>query len=139
MVLFAYSHFYTMPGCSSFLYDDDDEELVMKPKIVIKVFQEQKIGYFDISLLISQSEESFYRPLTEKSEPFLKKVGKPGSLIVREVIKIPGVTKVYIGSYQMSVQISKAHDWVPVEKRVIKIISNQVFHGREPAVIYNNI
>ena len=104
-------------------------------KIVVKVFEGSFVQKFYTSHIVSQSTQSFRRPLNEKSEQYLKKLGRLGRDLVERIIKIRGVTMVDINSYEIRIEFGPAHDLETVQKSVLKVISELVFPGLDKSEI----
>ena len=101
-----------------------------KQRIVVHTFPNDCVRDFNTTKLVSNSDQSFHRPLNKRSEKYLRRVGKLGARIVRQVIKISGVLKVSTSSYQIYVEISPAHNWDDLYDRILKIIAKEVFNKR---------
>ena len=94
----------------------------MVPTIVVQDPPDNpQARFFYTSVEISEvPHETFDRPLRERSEVYLKRVGTMGGGIVRTILSIPGVTKVSIDPYEIVVWRSPAFDWREIEAAVLK-------------------
>lgn len=115
--------------------DDDEEETKMKRKILVKQAENLHYRSFHINRVISRSPiQHFMRPLRDRSEGYLKAVGEPGAALVRRVMRLPGVTEVFIQPYEMSVEISELHDWDSLEPSILRALCKEVFGTDEKNV-----
>ena len=93
------------------------------PKIVPERVLNPRLRVYHVNFEISQSViESFKRPLRETSEKYLKKVGERGTLLLREIFAIPGVTEVYIEPYELDVEKGYAFSWGEIEPAVMEAL-----------------
>ena len=75
-------------------------------------------SFFTRNVISNSSIERFTRPLQAHSADDLNNVGKTGETIVRQLLKIPGVTEVSIHPYEVWVMIGDAFDWEEIEPAV---------------------
>lgn len=107
---------------------DDEEELKMDAVIHIVSFPNSRVKDFNVNRVISKSHiERFFRPLRDSSGEYLKNTGSLGSLLVREILRLPGVTTVTIQPYTIGIEISPAHDWTSIEGTIVNLLKRKVF------------
>lgn len=101
----------------------------MNKRILVESHPNSRGRTFHVNRVLSGSAiENFWRPLRDSSERILKTVGEPGANIVRSLLRLPGVTEIFIKPYELSVYISDVHDWDSLEPSVIRVLCNEVFH-----------
>lgn len=92
---------------------------------------------YGVTVEISQQPiHSFMRPLgRESSERYLKDVGEVGTVLLRELFAIPGVSKVFITPYELTIDKGLAFNWDEIEPSIIEVLK-RVFGetGQEIAV-----
>ena len=91
-----------------------------------------RVRSFHINRVVSHSViEHFMRPVRGNSEKYLIKVGDPGADVVRSLMRLSGVTDIFIKPYEVSVHISEVHDWDSLEPSVLRVLCTKVF-GTDP-------
>ena len=92
---------------------------------------------FHTTTEISQYQiHTFYRPLRDSSEQYLKDVGEKGAELVRKTMAIHGIKTVTIEPYELTlIRSSSLFKWekiVPIAEKAIKVI----FGGEREEVKY---
>lgn len=92
-----------------------------KPRIVIELCPNIDVRVYNVSTQISRHTiADFNAPLPDYEELYLsEEVGSPGMELVKEVLAVLGVEKVYIKPYNISVYKGKSFDWEDIEPSVI--------------------
>ena len=104
----------------------------MNRLIRVESHPNSRVRDFHINRVVSQSViEHFMRPLRDSSESYLTKVGDPGAEVVRSLMRLPGVTEIFIKPYVVGVHISDVHDWDSLEPSVLRVLCTKVF-GTDP-------
>lgn len=91
---------------------------------MIRITVNPKTAVVNTKKLISNSnEQTFYRSLL-KSEPYLVKVGKSGSNLIKKLFEIEGIVEITIKPYEVIIQKAKLFNWhnelLPKIKEVFK-------------------
>lgn len=82
----------------------------------VKMILSGERGEFHTNFEVSQSViEDFYRPLRTSSDEYLKKIGHNGAQLVSKLMKLPGVTEIFIQPYEVTIHIGKAFSWNEVD------------------------
>ncbi len=97
-----------------------------RSKIVVKYFSDPNFREYHVSKEISLSHEIFKRPLRPRSNEYLKRVGKVGAELVRDIIAVPGVASVGIESYHLWVSKGHAFEWAEIESYVVNALKQAV-------------
>jgi hypothetical protein len=96
---------------------------------------------FHTRFIVSKSRiENFDKPLRPSSERYLREVGEPGITLVRRIISIPGVIKVWIEPYEIAVEISKAYSFEEIEPKVLEalksVVPAEMLEEKRPLISY---
>jgi len=70
----------------------------------------------------------FKRPLRESSEKYLAQVGPLGAEIVRGLMRIKGITTVWIHPYSLQVTRARAYTWDELEPRICTVITRAIIN-----------
>lgn len=107
----------------------------MKGKIRVERVPNPQVLVFHVNRVISRAAiQDFWRPLRENSEQYLAKVGKKGAEIVRRVLRLPGVSEVFISPYELSVTIAGVYSWESLEPSILKVLCRVAFGADEKHV-----
>ncbi len=119
--------------------NDDDEKGEKKMALQIKKESppNSNVIPFYTTAEISQFQlHTFYRPLRDTSEQYLKDVGGKGAELIRKVMAIPGINTVSISPYKLSlIRSSSLFKWEDIEPIAEKAIK-AVFGGEREEVKY---
>lgn len=85
--------------------------------------------HFYVNVEISKTRiKSFYRPLRSTSDAYLVEVGEKGAELVKRVMAIPGVSKIFIEPYELCIHKTPLFNWEDIVPRIEKAI-REIFGG----------
>lgn len=94
-----------------------------KREIKVETHPNEDIRTYHTNFEISNSHlEIFYRPLRESSDEYLKKVGRKGSILIRRLMKIPGITEIFSAPYSVGVKKGQNFIWGEIEPQILETI-----------------
>ena len=95
-------------------------------RVVTEFLKDRDYHYmatYHVNFEISESHhESFFRPLRDESEEYLRNVGEIGEKIVRELFEIPGIIVVTIESYGIEIHKGRAFEWKNITSSILDIL-----------------
>jgi len=93
-------------------------------KIVIYKHPNPEIRSFITSEEVSPPRvEYFKKPIDNRAEDLLNRLGIIGSQIVRETIAIPGVVDIRIKPKEILLKKERSYSWSEIEKPVVEILN----------------
>lgn len=100
-------------------------------EIVIYEHPNREMKSFLTSMEVSPPlVERFRKPLTEASQPILKKLGLIAGQLVKEIIALPGVVEVEIKPKEIMVKKDSAASWEDLQGRIVTILERSLRRRR---------
>ena len=107
----------------------------MKPKIQVERVPNRRIAWFNFRKVISQSRQTFWRPLSDQSEKYLKNLKDEKTVAaIRRIIRLPGVKQVTVDTYHLRAEVADMYTRDEIEQTALRIICEEIFNAEVEAV-----
>lgn len=99
----------------------------IEPRIKVQICPHPDVRSYHLTTEISKhSLRIFQRPLSSNKDlKDLEEVGELGTLLLREVFAIPGVSRVFIAPYELTVTKGSAFEWSEIEPDILEALKKR--------------
>ena len=99
----------------------------MNTNVRVEIHPNCEVRSYHPNFEISKAHiENFWRPVRPEGKEYLKRLGRKGALLVRRLLKIPGISEVTIKPYEITVHKGLNFSWDDIEFHVLETIEKSM-------------